>query len=184
MKFLIVPVMACAALLTASSAKADLIVSGQSTVFAGPGSYTLDIFATAVGASEEVGGYNITLDFSDPDLTFSNVIYNTAFESTLPAAGGSDPVLLQATDTNFVGLSIPAASTSSLASITFNAVNSGSIGISVVQMNDTFFGPIATTVSSALSVQPVPEPSAALASFALAGVGVAFRRRRRVVTAR
>lgn len=172
-------------LLWSGSARGDLVVSGEGTLFTGAGSYTLSVFATATGGAEEIGGYNITLDFSDPGLTFQSLVYNGAFESTLPVLAGSDPALLQATDTNFVGLNIPNGGTESLVEVTFNATGTGEIPISVQQMNTVFFAPITTSVSptaGALSVTAIPEPSSCLLIFTALSIASLTRREKRPST--
>ncbi|WP_404307059.1 PEP-CTERM sorting domain-containing protein [Neorhodopirellula lusitana] len=177
--------LAAVALLSATSFTADaaLVISGEVQEFAGAGTYTLDIFGTAVGQAETIGGWNISLDFSDPNLTFQSVAYASDYETVLPVASGSDPALLQATDTNFVGQDFALGDTNTLASITFNAADLGAAPISPVLFTDAFFGGVDFSLDPgapglALTPAAVPEPSSFAVLAVLGMVGGAIRRRK------
>ncbi|KAA1260810.1 hypothetical protein LF1_33520 [Rubripirellula obstinata] len=166
---------------TCPAAKADLVISGESFIFAGEGSYTADIFVTAAGEAEDIGGFNLSLDFSDPFLTFESVSYNPVFESLVPVPAGSDPALLGGTDTNFNFISLQVGETSTIASVTFNATGPGFASITPVLFSDSFFGSVATSVNpsaSRIGVSAIPEPSS-LAALSLAIATGLIRRRRR-----
>jgi hypothetical protein len=174
------------ALITATNlpANADLVISGESLIFDASGEYTVNLFATAEGQAEQVGGFGISLDFSSPNLTVERVAYNAAFETFLPVLAGDNPAQLSGTDTGFQPLSIGLNETVSLATVTFTATAPASAPISVLEITDGFFQNIAFRLdpqASALSVVAIPEPTS-MALLASLGViaGVTRRRRRRV----
>ncbi len=169
--------------LSGTSAKAALVISGESMFFSGAGSYTLDIFATAVDMDEQVSGYNIDLDFSNPNLTFTSVAYNPVFDFPTPVMAGDDPAQLQASVIFGAPLTIGIDQTVSLASITFNATAAGAIPIIPVEVADEDFVAISAVSldqrAPSLSVTAVPEPASAFALAAIGLTSIWIRHRRR-----
>ena len=172
--------------LSAQAALAPVLeISGQVAPFSSPGAYTLDIFATAIDSPQVVGGFNITLDFSDPNLTFASVAYSFGTPGP-PVSPGADPAQLQTTDLSLVGLPVGVGQNVPLASITFNASAPGNVPISIGEVNDQFVGPIDASVNPlapALSLTPtnVPEPSSLAALASLGLLSGALRRRRKPI---
>ncbi len=168
-------------LLTSFPAHAAIVISGESINFSGAGVYTLNVFATAQGKAEIIGGFNLSLDFSSPNLNFSSVAYNSAFETIFPVSANANPAELSATDTNFMPLSIGENQTFSLAAITFDVIGPGSASISVGELNDGLFEPIPFSVNpsqSSLTVATaVPEPGS-VGLLALASACWVYHRRR------
>lgn len=174
-------VAAALATLVSQPAKAELVISGEFMPFKGPGLYTLDILALGLNIPKEVGGFNIDLDFSDPNASFQRVAYHSAFESIFPIAPGTKLVQLQATDLNFSGVVVgtDAADPATLATITFSATRPTRVAISIREINDTFFEAIDASLSvEASDLAVIPEPSGGLL-LALGAAAASLPRRRR-----
>lgn len=176
---------ACVALIAFSAlpAKADLVISANPILFNGAGSYTVDILATARESSFVIGGFNISIDFSAPELTLENVAYNSEFGSVLPVSPGASTAFLQGTDLDSITdpFRIDQDQSRSLATVTFNATGPAQAPIAVSEISDSFFQPV-TAVSSpemgAVSVTAIPEPSSIALLAGLGGFAMLRRRRR------
>ncbi len=163
---------------------AAVVLFGEQVEFTGPGSYSAQIFIQASGQAEEIGGFNIQVDASNPNITFNSVVYNSAFESIFPQANGANPVQLQGTDLNFAGLALNEGGVGTLATLTFTVTAPGVAPLFGAEISDTFFGEIPAQIAQvggAISFQSsvaVPEPSSF--AFGIVGaVGMVARRRRR-----
>ncbi|WP_158222844.1 PEP-CTERM sorting domain-containing protein [Rhodopirellula sp. MGV] len=167
-------------------AHADLVFSGESTLFSGPGEYSLGIFATATGTSEEIGSYNMTLNFSDPTFDFQGVTFDAPeLEVTFsPPFTGETNVQVGATDGDMVaggGLNIGLGETVRLVTVFFNATGPADASLTVDAVFDAEFGTLPFSVSpsaASLSVTAIPEPSSCVLMLGLAGLVVSRRRKR------
>ena len=161
---------------------AAVVLFGEEVEFTGPGTYSAQIFIQASGQPEEIGGFNIQVNASDPNITFNSVVYNSAFESIFPQANGADPVQLQGTDLNFSGLALNDGEVGTLATLTFTVNAPGVAPLFGAEISDPFFGEIPAQVGGAISFQStsvvIPEPSS-LAFGIVGAVGFVARRRRR-----
>ncbi|MCD0460954.1 PEP-CTERM sorting domain-containing protein [Roseiconus lacunae] len=163
--------------------RADVVFSGETVQFTGPGQYSLGLFATAIGQNEVIGGYNTTFDFSDPVFEYESTSFDAPeFNSVAPpSAAGSTLVQVGAQNTLFSGLSIDQDETIRLATVTFSATGPGTASLQVNAAFDQNFQ--ALTFSSGgglnLAVTAIPEPSSCLFMAGLGGVVVSARRRRR-----
>lgn len=157
---------------------AAVVLFGEAVEFTGPGSYSAKIFAQASGQAEEIGGYNIQVDTSNPNITFNSVVYNPVFETVLPASDGSSPVQLQGSDANFSGLALTDGEIGTLATLTFTVDAAGEAPLFGGEVSDLFFGTIAASTAGPISFQTVPEPTS-LAFCAIGVVGFVAQRRQR-----
>ena len=62
-------------------AKAAVLITGEVQDFSGPGTYVAEIFAQAIDQSETIGGFNISIDASSPNITYSSVTFNSIFDN-------------------------------------------------------------------------------------------------------
>ena len=184
-----------AAMLLAASmstqSQAALIYSGSELEFTGPGTYTVDIFATAVGQQEEIGGYNFQMDFAGVGVqgtpTLIGIPTLNTFPTVFPLGGTSFGFSAFASPLPANAFVVADGATEAIAQIQFEATTPGVIawdeqGTLAFDENNA---PIALTFSSttpALTVTAIPEPSSLLALGCLGLIGgVVVRRRKRSV---
>ncbi len=189
MKKFVFSMVATLVALVSAPAHADLLITGTTTEFVGPGSYQLEWLATSVGG-DSIAGFNLSTDFSGVGGAATSWVQHPDFE--LQAFVNAD-----ATNTGFGGTSIAGSDlvisdgqTVSLGTFTFNATQAGVI--EQIQPSAFFasvtFQPIPTTYGGtgtpALTAPTaVPEPSSLAALGVLGLVSGAIRRRRKAAKA-
>ena len=170
--------------LCVAPAQGAIVFSTQSRDFDVARAYTFDIIAAALGEQEIILGFNASLDFSDPALSFESVSYNPAFEQPgPPIAPGASPALLQASDTNFSGVVIGDGESAVVATVTVNGNGPGAAPLAVTVVVDETFGPatdfsVDPQAGALRLVTAIPEPSGFLLCTVI-GSAVMLRRRRR-----
>ncbi|EMI42521.1 PEP-CTERM sorting domain-containing protein [Rhodopirellula sp. SWK7] len=190
MKKFVFSMVATLVALVSAPAHADLLITGTTTEFVGPGSYQLEWLATSVGG-DSIAGFNLSTDFSGVGGAATSWVQHPDFE--LQAFVNADP-----TNTGFGGTSIFGSDlvisdgqTVSLGTFTFNATQAGvidQIQPSAFFSSEAGFPAIPTTYGGtgtpALTAPTaVPEPSSLAALGVLGLVSGAIRRRRKAAKA-
>ncbi len=169
---------------SSTQARASLLLTGEVETFTGPGTYSLDVLATAVGQDETIGGSNIALDFSSVGLVGTpSYVANPAFNLPAPVVPITATVFgLGGTSTAAPDLTIAAGTTAILGTVTFDATSLGELSFfSGATFQFTPGGvPITLDLGAGPTLQPVPSPTGfmGLVSLGLLGVVGAARRRR------